>query len=1591
MSQGRRLEDESRKTSVRYQVLGQLEIRRDEESLELGSFKQRALLALLLIHRNEVLSTDRIIDEIWGDHGTAHRRNALHVYLSNLRKVLEPDRLGRGEGSVLLTRAPGYTIRVDPDEIDSDRFERMVTEGRALVPSDPGSASIVLGEALALWRGFPYEEFTYESFAQSEIIRLNELRLETVEARIDADLARGVSRELVGELESLIREHSLRERLTAQLMIALSRSGRQAEALRAYQRLRSRLGEELGIEPTGELQALEEKIVVGDISLIRSEGVPLIPGDGPPPGIAVRGYELREQLGSGRSGIVYRAFQPAIGREVAVKVIRPEFADDPTFIRRFEDEAQVVARLEHPHIVPLYDYWREPGAGYLVMRLMQGGSLETALASGPLGRERAAKLVAQVGDALGTAHDVGVVHCDLKPASILVDTDGNAYLSDFGIAVAPSDGDSGQAGAITLNPPYASPELRDGKPPSPSSDVYSLAVVAAQMLTGRRGEIAELIVGLDPAIADVLSRATSLDPEIRCRDVASFTEDLLTAMDTDTEVCQPVVREAGNPYKGLRAFQQVDAADFFGRERLVARLVARLGRSGMQGRFVAVVGPSGSGKSSAVKAGVLPALRGDGAPGSAGWYQIEMTPGQDPFSRLEEALVGVAVNPPASLFEELSDRGGIRQAVGRVLPDESSQLVLVIDQLEELYTLSDQAVANRFLAAIVDAVTTDKSRVRVLVTLRADFYDRPLSNRDFGELLRHGTELVTPMSPEEMGRAITAPAERAGVGFEPAVVAEMTSEVAEHPGALPLLQHALTELFEHRGGSKITRAAYREIGGVSGALGDRAETLYKGLPAEARSAVRHIFLRLVALGEGADDARRRVLMSELTSLEPAGHHVAQVVETFGRHRLLSFDRDPVSRGPTVEISHEALLKEWPRLKAWIDRGRSDVRAQRRLAASATEWLERGQNPDFVFTGAHLVSYDGWLESPPVELTADERGFLEAGAAAQRRREDEEREQAHRRAQLRRRSRLLIGLAAVTALVVTLASFAFVQRQRAEELADELAMSERARHLTAESLLHLREDAELAIMLAVEAVRATSEGGVVLPEVLDAIHVSIQSARVQYPVGAEARTAVRGLTGGPTGVFLIPPDDLIAFAQSLVRRSFSPSECDRIFPGEACPDPSAPLPGGLEIEGGERAYLAGNDVASLAGTTVSVTGLWSGPEREAIEATLAAIARRTGIDVNYQTADRDDEGVEVVKSRQATDIVTFPQPGGMAALAREGLLMDLGQYLDTNQLRDSFGDYLVRLTTVASDGTWPAESGGVYGIWVSISAKSLIWHPYPEFEEAGYEIPTDWDEMIELSDRLVADGETPWCLGIESGRATGWPATDWMESIVLRSEGPEFYDRWVNHQIPFDHPAVLDAAQRVVQLAFTEGYVSPGPGAIVNTPFYHSAFLVGEKPPPCWLLPQASFTPGMSQTLSPGENIDVFDFPVIDPHYAQTMVGAGDHAVAITDRPEVRAVMAALASPEFGVEWARMGGHISPNREFDLDNYTKPTERRLAELTLEALEADGFRFDGSDLMPPEIGTDAFWAGMTRLFLEGPEAIEETMADIEATWSVLEESG
>jgi basic membrane lipoprotein Med (substrate-binding protein (PBP1-ABC) superfamily) len=400
-----------------------------------------------------------------------------------------------------------------------------------------------------------------------------------------------------------------------------------------------------------------------------------------------------------------------------------------------------------------------------------------------------------------------------------------------------------------------------------------------------------------------------------------------------------------NPFKGLRPFTEEDRADFFGRQGLVQQLSATLATGSP---LVALIGPSGCGKSSVVAAGLIPALREDAVTGSSTWRIVGMVPGSDPQPELAAALSG-----------------------------STTDTLLWIDQFEELFTRTDEDVTAEFLRELETTLVDEDRRVRALVTIRADFYDRPLLHAGFAELLTAGVVSVLPLTAAELAAAITEPARQAGVEVEPALVAHIVSDAAGRPGALPLFQYVLTELFEHRHDQTITLRSYHDLGGLHGALSRRAEDLYSRLTPSERRSAEQVLLRLVTPGDGTRDVRRRTRASELSGLGLDPVDLARVLDRFGRLRLVTFDRDAVSGEATVEVAHEALLEAWDRLRGWIDQHRADLRQLGHLTAAVEEWTTSGCESGYLLSGGRLDQYHAWSERTTLVLTTDARAYLEA--------------------------------------------------------------------------------------------------------------------------------------------------------------------------------------------------------------------------------------------------------------------------------------------------------------------------------------------------------------------------------------------------------------------------------------------------------------------------------------------------------------------------------------------------------------------------------------------------------------------------------------
>ena len=747
-------------------------MRRGGRVVPLVGLRQRALLAILLLNAGEVVSSDRLIDDLFGEEASSGAANALQQAVSRLRRAL-----GDGDssnGNPLVTQAPGYRLDVEGDQLDLRRFERLrLAAHQALDGGDAARAAEQLGDALALWRGPPLADLAELDFAQPEIRRLEELRLNAVMDRIDAELALGSAHELVAELKTLVDANPYQERLRGQLMLALYRAGRQADALQAFRDGRERLSDELGLEPSRSLQQLERAILIHDESL------------------------------------------------------------------------------------------------------------------------------------------------DAAPRS---DSDGS--------------------------------------------------------------EIA---------------------------------------------VC---------PFKGLASFGIGDARFFCGREQLVDDLVARLAER----TLVGIIGPSGIGKSSLLRAGLLRALASGALPGSEQWPIVVVRPGAHPAVELEAAR--------SDLRDSLDDR-----------------YVVAVDQFEELFTVcADEDERVAFVDALTAIADDPRRHGVVAVALRADFYGRCATYPALARLLSGSHVLVGPMQAEELERAVVVPAERADLEVEPALVSALVGDVAGEPGGLPLLSTTLLDLWRRRDGPTLRLADYRAAGGVRGAVGRLAEATYTGLSDDGRLIARALMLRLAA-GDADNAVRRRLPAAELTQ---GRAEVQEVLDALVEARLLTADDG------SVEVAHEALLREWPRMRNWLEEERESRRLEAHLRVSAQEWAAGGRDPGDLYRGARLSALLDWQTGHPGELGPGEDEFVAASRA------ESERELQAQRLRNRRLRALAAGIFALLILAMLAGGAALLQRGTARHE----ARVGLARELGAEAVSEPRIDR--AMLLAREAVNlspSTQTDGTLLTTLL----------------------------------------------------------------------------------------------------------------------------------------------------------------------------------------------------------------------------------------------------------------------------------------------------------------------------------------------------------------------------------------------------------------------------------------------------------------------------------------------------------------------------
>jgi WD40 repeat protein len=560
------------------------------------------------------------------------------------------------------------------------------------------------------------------------------------------------------------------------------------------------------------------------------------------------------------------------------------------------------------------------------------------------------------------------------------------------------------------------------------------------------------------------------------------------------------------PYRGLQTFDEEHAELFFGREGDIQRLIEKLKTT----RFLAVLGASGSGKSSLVRAGVVPRLKRGVLPESDTWTIRVFTPGAHPLANLAANLL--RLHPEASMnrtLDEMStDERTLHLAVSLALAERpaSERVVWVVDQFEEIFTLcTDEKERAQFLANLLYAAFIPNGRNAVVLTLRADFYQKCAAYPELSERIAAHQFLVSPMDEENLKQAIEEPAWHVGLEFEQGLVETILDDIQSQPGALPLLEHALLELWERRRGNLLTLEAYRESGGVQGAIAKRADAIFDSFTAEQQLIVRRIMLRLTQPGEGTEDTRRRASMDELVTRTGESKAVEDVTQTMANARLLITDTDEQPGKQVVDVSHEALIRGWPRLRKWIEEDRAGLRILRRLTEAAREW-QPTKDESLLYRGAHLAQASEWRERNETALNDLEREFLDASLAA-------------RRAVERRRKMVIVGLAAGFIVAVVLAVFAIFQWRRADEQA-QLAV---ARQLAAESYAQMENRPDLGLLLGVEANRVQEIFGARRTLLLDMLyreHISTYlhgpADRVNKVLFSPDGKLLAGASGGASG-------------------------------------------------------------------------------------------------------------------------------------------------------------------------------------------------------------------------------------------------------------------------------------------------------------------------------------------------------------------------------------------------------------------------------------------------------------------------------------------
>ncbi len=452
----------------------------------------------------------------------------------------------------------------------------------------------------------------------------------------------------------------------------------------------------------------------------------------------------------------------------------------------------------------------------------------------------------------------------------------------------------------------------------------------------------------------------------------------------------------------------------------------------------------------------------------------------------------------------------------------------------------------------------------------------------------------------------------------------------------------------------------------------------------------------------------------------------------------------------------------------------------------------------------------------------------------------------------------------------------------------------------------------------------------------------------------------------------PPKAVEPTKAPVVEPTKAPAAQPTAAPAAAVGDPAAAAKANGLTE------LADAYAGKYKGTKVTMTGPFTDEDAVKFNNSMKDFTTKTGITIQYEGSKTFEASITVrVQAGDPPDIVDFPQPGLLGTFAKQGKVLPATKVISPDWLKKNYIQSWLDMATMAgADG-----KADQYGVWQRFNGKSLVWYPKVAFDKAGYKIPQTWDELLKLTDQIAKDGDAAWCVGIESGAATGWAATDWTEDLMLRTTSLENYDKWVKGELKFSSPEVKKAVETFATIWNNDKYVYGGKAKIVTTFFGDAPAPMFQKPPKCWLHRQGNFiTSFFPKEVKAGVDYDFFYLPPVDAKLGKPFLVAGDIMAAFKDRPEVRAVMQFFATGEGVKGWLAAGGALSPHNDSQLEWYGNDVERGIAKIVK---AATAVRFDASDLMPGEVGSGSEWKGFTDYF-SGAKDLDTVLKEIDASW-------